>query len=154
MLYGTLQELEKQFSHYSPNFKKAFEALASLDLTQPQDFDTLDVAGDACFIVNNKYETKPHTEVVFESHEQYADIQLMLTGEEVLAFVPSEKGLSLAQAYDAENDFKLFRDVPNPLWLPLKPGLATILLPGEPHAPGFMDGHMVSIHKLVVKVKI
>ena len=83
---------------------------------------------------------------VWEAHEQYADIQLILRGRERF-------GWGIAGWYDPmnlEKDYCACRAVEG-FDFTLSQGQFVIFMPGEPHAPGLFGGEDRCL-KLVVKV--
>lgn len=88
----------------------------------------------------------------FEAHQKYADIQLLLTGEETIEYT-SLDGLEIKDAYNAERDIAFFYDGTNPvIKLPLKKGFFALLNPEEAHKPQLISSASCKVKKVVVKI--
>ena len=96
-----------------------------------------------------KYDTEPKT--VSEVHEKYIDIQLILSGEEVIGVADIDCDKQLVDAHP-EKDVWHYTCHTEPLTL--KPGSFMVLYPNDIHMPGATLGAPVACHKVVVKVKI
>ena len=95
------------------------------------------------------YEPKPLSELSIETHQKYADIQLILSGHEYMGYAPLEN-LTPTNEYDAVKDIQFWKG--EVALLPTKKGDWTLFLPDEPHAPGLsIDGGTVK--KAVFKIK-
>ena len=95
------------------------------------------------------YEPKPFSELSIETHQKYADIQLILSGREYMGYAPLEN-LTPAGEYDTVKDIQFWKG--EVALLPTQKGDWTLFLPDEPHAPGLsIDGGTVK--KAVFKIK-
>ncbi|MBQ6897833.1 MAG: YhcH/YjgK/YiaL family protein, partial [Clostridia bacterium] len=81
MIIDSLKNAKKYFSVH-PSFEKAFEALAAIDDSTPNERITVD--GDNIFINLGEYTNKNVNDCPFESHKKYIDIQYMVWGEEYI----------------------------------------------------------------------
>jgi YhcH/YjgK/YiaL family protein len=98
--------------------------------------------------------TRPREDQLAESHREYADIQAVFDGDEILEVMPLE-GLEVTQPYDASKDVALYQMPAKGSQLILRPGLAAILFPEDGHAP-LQDPHGVPTpsRRIVVKVRV
>lgn len=95
------------------------------------------------------YEPKPLSEITIETHEKYADIQLILSGHEYMGYAPLDT-LSPASDYDKIKDIRFWKG--EVALLPTKKGDWTLFMPDEPHAPSLsIDGGQVK--KAVFKIR-
>ena len=96
------------------------------------------------------YETHPLIAEKLENHREYADIQLLLKGREVIGYQDVE-GREVTRPYNPEKDVAMFLADPETVVnLPLRPGVFSLFFPGEGHLPGVGDGS--SVTKLVIKI--
>jgi YhcH/YjgK/YiaL family protein len=85
-----------------------------------------------------------------EIHRQYADVQLLIDGEEHLGWKPLADCATPVGDYDAEKDIRFFDDAPD-TWVSLKPGQFILFGPGDAHAPLVAAG---PVRKLVAKIAL
>lgn len=134
-----------------PNLPLAFDFLraARADLAPGRH----GIAGDALYANVMDYETKPATDATHEAHRRYADVQFMLSGEEVIRYTPLER-LGAGTGYVPEKDYELFPAPVDPFDLVLRPGQFAIFLPGEGHQPGVAWRRPGPVRKIVVKMAL
>ena len=96
------------------------------------------------------YEPKPVQEATAETHNLYADLQLILDGAEWMGCADSAALIPLVP-YDEGKDIALWKPKDVPL-LPMRKGNWALFLPGEPHAPSLkmQDG---TVKKAVFKIR-
>lgn len=95
-------------------------------------------------------QTQPLAERHTEYHHQWADIQVVLTGEETI-----RAGMqSVAQPGDEERKPDLFiaPGAVHPVCITLKPGDFAVFLPGEPHQALCAVNQPMTVRKAVFKV--
>lgn len=104
---------------------------------------------DDIYINVMTYEPKPIKEISIETHSRYADIQLILSGQEYMGYAPLDT-LVPVNDYDPEKDIRFWKgDV---ALLPMRKGEWALFMPEEPHAPSLsMNGGQVK--KAVFKIK-
>lgn len=91
---------------------------------------------------------------LFEAHKKYIDIQLLLSGEEIIEYTPL-MGLKEKIAYDANKDIAFYNDGEKPIIkLKLVPGFFTVLYPQDAHKPQLFTDSRQSVKKVVVKIKV
>lgn len=111
------------------------------------------IKGDDIFASISSYETKPRVGAYPEAHRRYADIQLLLTGQETIEWFPAQ-GMSERVPYDAARDIEFFERPPAPDGsVTLRPGLFAIFMPPDAHMPQLRTGAgAVPVIKVVIKV--
>jgi YhcH/YjgK/YiaL family protein len=87
-----------------------------------------------------------------ELHQQYIDIQVLLSGEERILFGLTDSARQCEEMH-AEDDYQLCNHIADEQALTLKPGRFAIFMPGEPHKPGCAVGETGEIKKVVIKVR-
>ena len=134
MVVDTLENLEK-YASLNPLFAQAIEFLKSHDL-QAMEIGKTELKGKDLLV--NIAQTKPKTkeEAKLETHNEFIDIQIPLSGTEVMG-------------YNAEKDITFFEGLAE-TYVAVKPGMFAIFFPQDGHAPGITpDG----VKKVIVKVK-
>ncbi|MBQ4890658.1 YhcH/YjgK/YiaL family protein [Shewanella sp. MMG014] len=138
----------------SPRLAKALTHLAETDFTQVE-VGTYPLDGKDIFVIINDYLTQPKETEPFEVHQQYIDVQFVVSGEEEFGYLPLANQTPLAP-YHQEHDFTEFDYESNKedaAFIPLKAGMFALFFPGDMHMPGTLDTE-VSVRKVVIKVKI
>lgn len=131
-----------------PRFRRALEMLASTDL-ENLPLGRHDLEGDALFVLVQEYATKPQEAGRWEAHRRYADIQLLVHGQERIGIAPLEQ-MTVDVPYDEAKDFALFTGKGD--WLTMVPGRFAIFFPQDVHLPCIQVDGEQTVRKIVVKV--
>lgn len=133
----------------SPRMKKAFELMASTDWTTVEPgIHELDGRDIYVNVMERGLKTKEAAKL--EVHDEYIDIQMLVTGK-CESFGWSERcNLTQPQGeFNREKDIQLFDDVPQTYYT-LYPGQFTVLFPEDGHAPMVGEG---VVRKIIFKVR-
>jgi biofilm protein TabA len=133
-------------------FAKAFEILRDETMTQKED-GKYAVDSDKIYYTIQRYTTKPLNEGKLEAHRKYIDIQFLLSGEELLGYVPL-KGLTTAEEYNPQKDIAFFNTPKEITKVKLEPGLFCVLFPDDAHLPCRQLAGPAEVRKVVIKIKI
>jgi biofilm protein TabA len=100
-----------------------------------------------------RYETRPAELCKFESHDQFADIHFMVSGEELIGHTFRE-GLQVSSPYDAEGDKTYYEHKPLAQLnaIRLSPGCFAIFFPQDVHMPCLQNEQAGPVHKVVFKL--
>jgi YhcH/YjgK/YiaL family protein len=110
-----------------------------------------EIDGDRLFALVQSYTTAPAATKKFEHHRKYADIQYVISGEEIIEHVALD-GLAVETPYDATKDYGLVRDPALRSSVVLTPGTWAIYFPQDAHKPGCAISAPTAVRKVVVKV--
>lgn len=146
MVVDKLENLEKYVS-LNPLFAQAVEFLKSTDLDAHEIGKITLKEGD---LMVNFSQTRPKTkeEAKLETHNQFIDIQIPLSGIEVMGYTPRTD--LPEETYNAEKDITFYKGLAKD-YLTIAPGMFAIFFPQDGHAPGITpDG----VKKVIVKVRI
>lgn len=152
MITSTLAHLH-WYKSLSPNFEKAINYALSTDLTAltPGKYA---IDGESVLAIVNEYTTKPVAECEPESHRDYADIQIMITGAERFGYAP----LLDRQAYipySPAKDVALYSIAEEDLsYITLWPGQFIIFFPIDIHQPEVFARQPAVVKKIVLKVAL
>lgn len=152
MITSTLTHLH-WYKTLSPNFEKA------IDYALSTDFSALTtgkyaVDGENVLAIVNEYTTKPVAECESESHREYADIQIMLTGAERFGYTPLTDQQAY-QPYSPARDVALYSIAQEDLsYITLRPGQFIIFFPSDIHQPEVFDRQPDLVRKVVLKVAL
>jgi YhcH/YjgK/YiaL family protein len=150
MILDTLQNAAR-YACVHPLFAKAFEYIRSADLSSIED-GKFEIDGDnlRAIVSNKKGMTAAESAVKFECHDKHIDIQLCISGTEMLGWKPREACTSQRGEYNAEKDVVFYNDAPD-MYFELRDGQFAIFYPEDVHAPMIGEG---TIKKMVIKVKL
>ncbi len=145
-----LDILDRWTSYTWPNsrFQKGFAYLETLEPVAVKDGKVL-LEGEELFCIFEEYETTPAEGHRFETHRRYADIQVLLEGQETILWAPRE-GLRLAEAYTPDIEFQHLTD--DAASVVLTPGRFCVFFPQDAHAPCIAFGEPCRVRKVVIKV--
>ena len=111
-----------------------------------------EIQGDELFINIMSYETNLYENCVFESHKDYIDVQMTVDGEEEIGFVAADK-LTVKIPYTP--DAAIYYMAEPEQKVRISRGVACVIFPPEPHAPGMaIDNTPKRIKKMVAKIKL
>jgi YhcH/YjgK/YiaL family protein len=162
-IFGTLSTLADQAGGSHSRFEDAFRYLtdafvpgsaANNRLQHLGEGEThrVELAGGA-FALEQVYRTKPRSEAIFESHRAFIDIQVIVSGEEIIG-VNDIRGLTLKEDRTPGSDVLLYHVPATCTELRLAAGDAAILYPVDGHMPQVAPGQPGLIRKIVVKVPV
>ena len=139
----------KLYEKVNEKFSEAFE-IANAVLKNPPEDGRYDVDEDLYYMIQS-YKAKSPFEATFESHREYIDIQMVISGEEIIRFDSASK-LSLCKEYKPDCErYSMNKDYDS---VRLCAGELAIVFPGEPHAPSIKaEGADEDVKKLVVKIR-
>ena len=107
--------------------------------------------GDTCYASVSEYETKKDEEIVYEAHEQYIDVQYLISGREIV-WLTSKENSACIREYDKVGDYALYKSVrAEPIILPS--GFFLVLQPNDLHSPGHARAEAQKVKKIVFKIK-
>lgn len=147
MVVDTLENLEK-YASLNPLFAQAIEFLTSHDL-HSMEVGKTELKGKD--LVVNIAQTTPKTkeQAKLETHNEFIDIQIPLSGTEIMGYTPGKDCVPADAPYNAEKDITFFEGLAE-TYIAVKPGMFAIFFPQDGHAPGIS---LEGVKKVIVKVK-
>ena len=147
MVVDTIENLEK-YAALNPLFAQAIAYLKSTDLNSIEAGSKVELKGKD--LVVNFAQTKPKTkeEAKLETHNKFIDIQIPLSGTEVMGYTPAKDCRPADAGYNEEKDITFFVGAAED-YIAVKPGMFAIFFPQDGHAPGISA---VGVKKVIVKV--
>ena len=144
-------ENARLYAPLSEKLAKAFEILRVQTLAD-KPAGRYDVDGDDLYYVVDEYCTRPVEKCRFETHKKYIDVQLMLSGREIVGYCPDD-ALTTQTPYDEQKDIEFF-DVPKQYAeIDFCQGVLCVFWPQDGHMPG-CAAEPTNIRKIVVKIRI
>ena len=105
------------------------------------------------YVSVQEYTTKARSEAKYEAHKKFIDIQMILSGKELIAVSPIEK-MTISDEYNEEKDFMLLHHNDECTDYVLEAGEFLILYPQDVHMPGVCVNEKSPVRKIVVKVPV
>ena len=149
MIYIPRDQLSRYCGISAP-LDTAIAYLATADLKQLTKGRN-EVDGDNVFINRFDYTTMPESEAAWEGHRGYADIHVVLEGEERIGV--TDAGSLTAGEYDAAGDFIPYEG-PVDAWVAMRPGDILVVFPEDVHMVKVQRGGPSAVKKAVFKVKV
>ena len=149
MLYTNFHQMSR-YEHLSPNLDTALRFLASADLTKLE-MGRNEVDGDNVFINRFDDTTMPEEQAAWEGHKYYADIHVVLEGEERIGV--TDAASLTAGAYDEAGDFIPYQG-PVDAWVTMRPGDILVVYPEDVHMVKVQLKGACPVKKAVFKVKV
>ncbi len=150
MITSTLSQLH-WYKVISPNFEKAIQYVLATDFAamEPGKYH---IDGENVFVIVNEFTTKPLSECDPESHQDYADIQIIISGTERFGYTPLTDQPAVTP-YNPEKDVALY-DIPEEAmnYITLPAGQFIIFFPSDIHQPEIFLHQPALVKKVVVKV--
>jgi biofilm protein TabA len=166
-IYGTLDTCAQQVgdrAHFAAAFSflqsvvdgshEASQQIASLPEGQVARINLAGKDGEDAYALLQYPRTRARADQQAEAHREYADVQAVIDGDEILEIMPLE-GLETTQPYDAARDVELYKMPAVGSKLVMRRGLAAVLFPEDAHAPlQAPDGVSRPSRRIVVKVRL
>lgn len=138
------------YEHVHPRMKRAFEVLATTDWTRMEP-GIHEIDGRDIYVNVMERELKKKGDAKLEVHNEYIDIQLLVSGEAETFGWSERKNLQRAQGeFNAEKDIQFFEDEPQTYYT-MRPGQFSVLFPEDGHAPMVGEG---VVRKVIAKVRM
>lgn len=152
MIVSDLNHIDRQLS-MTESLNKAIAFLRGLDsdkLTEGK----VEIDGQRVFALCQRYETVTADAPKFECHKKYIDVQYIVSGEEIIGWVPADR-ITITEEYEANKDI-CFGKVPKHqiTSIYLGAGQLAVLYPEDGHAPRLAAGGPSTVLKIVIKVAL
>lgn len=146
MVVDKIENLDNYVS-LNPLFAQAIEFLKSNNLSEMEVGKTELKGAD---LVVNVAQTSPKTkeQAKLETHNKFIDIQIPLSGVEVMGYTAGADCKPADAAYNEEKDITFFEGLADS-YIAVKPGMFAIFFPEDGHAPGITE---TGVKKIIVKV--
>lgn len=145
-------ENAQQYAGLSPRLAGALEVLGNRELIHRVD-GRYEIDGDKLVCLVQRYRTRPAQECNLEAHKKHIDVQLIVSGEEIIRHAHTED-LEVRQPYDEASDKTLYLPHEKMSQARLGSGMFGIFFPHDAHMPCLQADGPAEVHKVVVKVRI
>ena len=159
-IFGSLATVRGQcarFPEFSAAFVYAGEALAAGSavhariMGMPGGSTHREELPGGAYVVEMTYRTKPRPEGFFETHRKFIDVQVIVTGDELMEVTEAAR-LEITQPYDTAIDFTKLADTNEASILRMQTGDAAVFWPEDAHMPSLAPKEPGLVRKAVIKV--
>ncbi len=153
IIYGRVRDIPDEANSFPLPIKKA------LDYLRKTDFSSLEngkhqIQGDELYAVVMNYETKLKGEKKAEIHQNYIDLQYVISGEEIIGAAPLDLNSHPSEEYDSKKDAAFYETLTGETELLLKTGEYAFFFPEDIHRPGCASKESTGVRKAVVKIAV
>lgn len=149
MIYAKFENIEDYFQKGSLIFNALSFALA-FDSTKADGRYEID---DKIYASVSSYDTSPAEGRRFEAHRKYADVHVILEGEEKLEVALSQD-LKIIEQYSETKDVIFLEPPADFASLPIGPGFFAVFYPHDIHRPNCDLHGKRHVRKIVMKVRM
>lgn len=107
---------------------------------------------DNFYYMVQEYTTRGEADCRLESHQNYIDIQMIISGRERIDCV-SVGGLTVKEAYNLDSDVAFWNEPSDMMRCVLNAGSYAVLFPSDAHKPCIAVEAPEHVRKVVAKVK-
>ncbi len=109
--------------------------------------------GEGVFALEQAYVSKPAAQGRWEAHERFIDVQVIVTGRELMGVVDVAQ-LAVAEDFRPQRDLVFFAPFEGGSVLKTGAGDVAVFFPVDGHMPSLADGEPAKVFKTVVKVPV
>lgn len=149
---GDAQRFASALAYLDDCFHPGSAASARLQQLAEGKSERVELAGGA-FALEQVYRTKPRPDGFFESHRAYIDVQVVVSGEEIIE-VADVGSLQVKEDRTPAKDVLIYHMPEAATSLRLRSGDAAILYPVDGHMPQVAINGSTLVRKIVVKVPV
>ncbi len=150
MIYDKVENMSLYFDKL-PGFEKVEKAYNDF-ISAPFAEGRIDIDGDNLWCNVASYTVNPDNPLKYEAHKEYADVQVMVDGEEIFGWA-NTKECNITEDFKEGCDIA-FMDAPKGQFFELRKGYFAVFFPEDAHAPCRKSENSDTAHKLVFKVKL
>ena len=148
MILDSLENLEKYAGAF-PYFNKVLEFFKNTDFSKLKP-GRIVLDADNLFVNVMELEPKGREDAPIEAHADYIDIQVPITADEVMGFMPASQLGEPSVPYSKERDVAFYPGLSD-WYMNVRRGMFAVFFPGEGHAPGCTENGVL---KFIMKIKV
>lgn len=143
----------KMYYGVNERFEKAFEFIKKA-IDENLETGKYEIDGKNLYASIQEYETKTEDRCKFEGHENYIDIQCIISGCEMMGSADISKAVANTE-YNAEKDVMFYENYYKATYCVAQDGEYCIFFPHDIHRPGMAYQDVpTTVKKIVVKVHV
>lgn len=153
MIISDLKHWRQEAGWVTPSLRKALEWLEQ-QISTDTPAGRYDIDGDRMYVLVQELTTEPAVERLAEAHRKYIDIQLLLSGKELIRAARDSDSAEIIADELLERDKLSYRDVEHESDIVLLPGMFAVFFPADIHRPCCNAERSMFIRKAVVKIDV
>lgn len=114
----------------------------------------IELSGSDAFLLLNAYDTHPVADALMEAHQKYADVMIMVEGEEKILVKNTDSLTTITRAYTDEAEALLAEVDADVSEIRLTAGNFVVLFPQDAHAPACCIEAPESVKKIIGKIRL
>jgi uncharacterized protein, YhcH/YjgK/YiaL family len=151
-MFTTNIKIAEKYNYLEEKFTKAFAFLRRADLAELE-IGKYPIDGDIVVANVQEYTTKEWKDCKYETHENYFDIQYVISGEEKFGYEKRDS-LQVSVEYDAVKDITFYHDPKESGSVILREGDFIIVAPEDAHKPKPFVTEPSVVRKVVIKIRV
>ena len=152
MIFDNLKNKELYYA-VNDKFKAAFDFIEKA-MNDDIEIGKHEIDGKSLYAAVSSYTSKATDVAKFEGHENYIDIQVVMSGIEKIGNIEISEAEENVP-YNSEKDVAFYKDADNASFVVAKKGDFAVFFPNDIHKPGMTFGDTpTEVKKLVVKVRV
>lgn len=153
MIYNELEALHKLAEEPDSYFKYALDFLEKVQAEGIAD-GRYEILGDKVYASVESYETRVSADTRYEAHQNYIDIQYMISGMEEIG-VADVNILEAEEAYDKTRDITFYKESSAGTRYKIADGQFLVFFPKDAHRPCIaVNEAPVRVQKMVIKIAV
>lgn len=149
MITGNMQQLEVEKEWIPEKIYEILQKVEGMNLIslKPGRYEL----GNKHYMLVDETKTEPRDVRRFEAHHDFADIQIVLSGHEIIEWAPLLVMENMCEALP-QNDAYFYEYGGRVISMPMTPGTYSVLYPGDAHKTLVAEGEPENVKKVIVKV--
>lgn len=147
MIIDNIANIQK-YTALLPQLDKVPEIIAQVDLN-----DTSKIEFEGGFYFVQKGVTRPIEEALYETHERYIDVQILLKGKEFMGW-DVRSNLTVTQEYNSDQDITFYSGTKSSHAMNIHENSFYVFFPWDAHRAAFHIDKESSYTKVIIKLKI
>lgn len=152
MIFDSMKKADL-YTSVHPRFAAAFDFIKEA-IVDDYAVGKYEIDGKNLYASIQEYDSKTPDKAKNEGHRNYIDIQVVVSGTEVIEVEDIADAIFLNSEYNPEKDVEFYAPAPNACRLTLFAGDFAILFPHDIHRPGMAYEESTPVKKIVVKVRV
>lgn len=142
---------QNNYEHLGSRFCQAFAFVS--DIASNGGEDGSYIVADGVTAVVKTYMTQLPIELKLENHEKFIDLQYMLSGNEMMEWIP-QLPETIREQYNPDTDVTFYADDDRARPVAVREGEFVLFWPQDVHKPSCVIGRPELVRKIVVKIAV
>ena len=152
MVFDNLKNCENYYG-INKNMGKAFDFIKKA-VAENLPAEKYEIDGKELYAIVQEYTTKSIETAKFEGHQNYIDIQFIMSGNEIIK-VKDIDAMTSKVPYNPEKDLEFYEDTDDCTVGAITAGEYGIFMPQDIHMPGLSPkSGATEVKKIVVKIRV